>query len=57
MAPLINAGVMMANMSWNEANASSGEVPEAEISVSFSPTRPKPPMKPWFPASLANARE
>ena len=48
---------MIANISWKLANASSGEVPDALIRVSLRPTLPKPPMKPWFPTSLANARE
>ncbi len=45
-APIISAGVMMANMPWNMTKTYSGMVPESVSAViPESPSLPRPPMK------------
>ena len=57
IAPVISAGVMTANVSWNATNASVGIVPDdARCVRSFSPTKSKLPIQPPLPAS-PNASE
>ena len=52
-APIISAGVMIANIAWNMTKTYSGIVPESvEGVIPIRPTFPRPPMK-AFPSSNA----
>ena len=56
IAPVISAGVMTANVSWNATNASAGIVPATSLPIPSRPTKSKLPIKPPLPAS-PNASE
>ena len=56
IAPVISAGVITANVSWNATNATVGIEPKAVSAVSFSPTKSRLPIQPPSP-KFPNASE